>query len=216
MMVAKESVYVTNKETKEKFHKYFCRAQYKANELAKEFNKEVMKSPSLRPVSGEVSRPPKIEFLKCHVYEYYSGGVRCGLLVEKYLNGKFVKFSNNNGGINNRVENHTIYLEVKEVQCVDFLHAFSHWVYHNSGQKLLVCDLQGIFDQESRFPKFTLTDPAICSKSRKYGKTDLGLTGLRNFCRKHICNGVCIGLGLPIIRSAPKPRSMQACYSTGG
>ena len=56
------------------------------------------------------------------------------------------------------------------------------------------------FIAEGKYPKFQLTDPAICTKSKKknrFGKTDIGLKGIRKFCQSHVCNGVCRGLGLP-------------------
>jgi len=67
---------------------------------------------------------------------------------------------------------------VGEVQLVDFVQAFSHWVYEYTHHVAIVCDLQGILDMEGKRPLFRLTDPAICSKDNKrnrycYGKTDL-------------------------------------------
>lgn len=102
----------------------------------------------------------------------------------------------------------TIELEVGEVRLTDFVQAFSHWVYTHTNHSLVVCDLQGILDLEGRRPVFRLTDPAICSKGKRdrygssnrkhrYGKTDLGMRGIRNFCSSHVCNDVCKGLNLP-------------------
>lgn len=94
-MVAKESRYFINKneETKEKFHTSFCKVQQKAEDLAVQFNKAVMKAPLLKPTEDEVSLPPPIRFLKCSIYEYVnSNGLTCGLLVQSYLKGKFTKY----------------------------------------------------------------------------------------------------------------------------
>lgn len=75
---------------------------------------------------------------------------------------------------------------------------------------MIVCDLQGILDMEGRRPVFRLTDPAICSKGKKdgsssvkyrYGKTDLGMRGIRDFCCRHTCNSVCKALNLPTMRA---------------
>lgn len=88
----------------------------------------------------------------------------------------------------------------------DFLQAFSHFSYWNSGRRMLVCDLQGVlartFDDKARAGVFELTDPVIHYRStsgRKqvYGKTDLGKKGVHKFFETHDCNDVCRLLGLP-------------------
>jgi hypothetical protein len=197
-LVAKDSIYNEDEKSKERFHTDFCHSQHKAWELALQFNRAVAKAPLLKPAKDEVSLPPPITFLQCHVYEYEDNyGMICGLLVENFLNGKFTKFSSNNGFVLKDDGSATIVLEVGEVKLTDFLHAFSHWVYVTSSNKMLLCDLQGILDCEGRQPTFRLTDPAICSKERRYGKTDIGLKGIRGFCRTHACSAVCRALSLP-------------------
>lgn len=203
LMVAKESRYIEDEESKETFHLHFCRVQRKSQEQAKLFNEAVRRAALLIPSEDEVSLPPPITFLDCSIYEYTNHeGLRCGLLVEKFLKGKFTKFNSNNGFVHNYdPDGVSIQLAVGTVLLTDFVQSFSHWVYENTKRKLLVCDLQGILDMEGRRPAFRLTDPAICSKSRgrksHYGKTDLGMRGIRNFCTRHICNGVCKALNLP-------------------
>lgn len=59
-MVAKESKFNEDERSKEKFHKYFCRVQTKAGELAAWFNEAVMNTPLLLPSQDEVSLPPPI------------------------------------------------------------------------------------------------------------------------------------------------------------
>jgi hypothetical protein len=58
-----------------------------------------------------------------------------------------------------------------------------------------VCDLQGRYRRESRGRKsrcrFELTDPAICSRQRSYGPTDMGEKGIETFFSKHACNEFC-------------------------
>jgi hypothetical protein len=206
-MVAKESRFLIRRdeETKERFHTSFCKVQHKAKELAIKFNEAVNKAPLLQPEDDEVSKPPPIVFLKCSVYEYMnSDGILCGLLVENFLNGKFTKYNGNNGYVKkDGNDSVTINLAIGEVKLSDFVQAFSHWVYQSSGHTMLVCDLQGILDLEGIRPIFRLTDPVICSKSRKvrYGKTDIGMKGIRQFCRFHRCNKVCRGLNLPAMRA---------------
>jgi len=204
-MVAKESRYIVNEESKEAFHTDFCRVQSKAKEFAMTFNDRVKRAPLLQPSEDEVSLPPPVDFLKCSVYEYSNHyGVKCGLLVENYLKGKFTKFNSNNGYVNSEsLGDESIDLAVGEVKLTDFVQAFSHWVYEYTNHSVIVCDLQGVLDLEGRRPIFRLTDPAICSKgksSHRYGKTDLGMRGIRRFCSNHVCNDVCKGLNLPSMR----------------
>jgi hypothetical protein len=212
--VAKESRYIEDEQSKEKFHTVFCRVQNKANEFAKKFNQAVKEATMLRPSENEVSLPPRIIFLKCSIYEYTFSGKRCGLLVERFLQGKFVKFNSNNGFVLNSrdCDGATIDLVIGEVLLTDFVQAFSHWVYEFTDHKMIVCDLQGILDMEGRWPIFRLTDPAICSKRKKekrYGKTDLGLQGVRSFCLRHTCSGVCKALNLPCLGRKVAPRESQ-------
>jgi hypothetical protein len=131
--------------------------------------------------------------------------------VEKYLRGKFTKFNSNNGFVlNNRdSDGASIDLVIGEVLLTDFVQAFSHWVYESTQQTLIVCDLQGILDMEGRRPIFRLTDPAICSIGKKkqgFGKTDLGMGGIRKFCCRHTCNNVCKALNLPSLGRKVIPR----------
>jgi hypothetical protein len=84
-MVAKESRFIEDEESKEAFHLSFCRVQKKSNELAKLFNQAVEKAPLLLPSRDEAS-PPPIVFLECSVYEYTNfHGDKCGLLVGMYI-----------------------------------------------------------------------------------------------------------------------------------
>ena len=200
-MVAKETKFVNyNEDRKVKFHETFCRTQQKANELALKFNKVVKRAPRLRPVDDSF-RTPGIFFLDCCVYEYTaSDGTSCGVLVEDFLKGKFTKYNSNNGYIRRATDERTLDLDVGEVYMSDFVQAFSHWVYVHSDHKMLVCDLQGVLNEEGRHPKFQLTDPCICTRDKKgrrlYGPTNLGFRGIRQFRMHHQCNGVCKGLGL--------------------
>ena len=141
------------------------------------------------------------------MYEYKNHeGEQAGILVENYLKGRFVKYNGNNGYVNaQEIKNSsTIDLEGGEANLTDFIHAFSHWTYVNSHQRMLLCDLQGVLDQEGRRPIFKLTDPAICTTKtkkgkplRRYGRTDKHWQGVRLFFKSHRCNIVCKCLGLP-------------------
>jgi hypothetical protein len=97
----------------------------------------------------------------------------------------YTKYTSNSGWIADNSEQGALEME-----------AFSHFTYHASGGSLLVCDLQGRyrFNRYNRSKcRFELADPAICSRSRKYGPTDLGEKGIHSFFSNHVCNRFCEG-----------------------
>ena len=74
--------------------------------------------------------------------------------------------------------------------------AFSHFTYRYSNRKLLVCDLQGVFNANTIPPTYELTDPVIHYRSSRgikntFGRTDCGKEGILDFFRSHICNPLC-------------------------
>ena len=76
------------------------------------------------------------------------------------------------------------------------MEAFCHYTYHRSGGSLIVCDLQGrykknMYSKKMMKSRFELTDPAICSRARTYGPTDLGEKGIESFFANHCCNKFC-------------------------
>jgi hypothetical protein len=96
----------------------------------------------------------------------------------------FTKFTSNNGWIADSDNDWT----------VQAMEAFSHFSYHHSGGQMIVCDLQGRhrYDRFSgRRSRFELTDPAVCSRRRNYGPTDLGEKGIESFFANHECNQFC-------------------------
>jgi hypothetical protein len=95
----------------------------------------------------------------------------------------YEKFTSNNGWIGN--SSHL------QVRCME---AFTHFSYHESGGQLIVCDIQGRYKKNRRDKKksrFELGDPAICSRRRLYGPTDLGEKGIDSFFDNHVCNEFC-------------------------
>ena len=97
----------------------------------------------------------------------------------------FTKFTSNNGWIAS---------ERDEGWKVLAMEAFCHFTYHRSGGQMIVCDLQGRyrFDRYNRDRcRFELTDPAICSRRRSFGPTDLGEKGIESFFARHQCNKFC-------------------------
>ena len=99
--------------------------------------------------------------------------------VEEFIHGMYDKFNSNTGWIN---------LSTK----TEITEAFSHFSYHYSSGEILVCDLQGV-EQDNRF---YLTDPAVHAKEGPgyYGPTDLGIAGFHMFFENHICNMLCHGM----------------------
>jgi hypothetical protein len=92
-------------------------------------------------------------------------------LVEPYIR-HFTKFTSNNGWIASKDQ---------EGWAAQAMEAFSHYTYHRSGGQLIVCDLQGRYrhnQYSKKKSRFELTDPAICSRRRTYGPTDLGEKGI--------------------------------------
>jgi len=67
------------------------------------------------------------------------------------------------------------------------MQALSHFSYHVTGGKYVLCDLQGgIYPHE-----VILSDPVILSRTRQFGVTDLGPEGISTFFREHFCNEFC-------------------------
>lgn len=97
----------------------------------------------------------------------------------------FTKFTSNNGWIAD---------EEDEGWQALAMEAFSHYTYHRSGGNLIVCDLQGRHRHDpynSNRCRFELTDPAICSRRRQFGPTDMGEKGIESFFDNHSCNRFC-------------------------
>lgn len=106
-------------------------------------------------------------------------------LVEPFIRD-FIKFTSNSGWISPGQDWDILAME-----------AFSHYTYHRSGGALLVCDLQGRYRKDKfgrgnkNKSRFELSDPAICSRKRSYGPTDLGEKGIESFFCSHVCNQFC-------------------------
>eukprot|EP00539_Tryblionella_compressa_P004166 CAMPEP_0178736306 /NCGR_PEP_ID=MMETSP0744-20121128/2366_1 /TAXON_ID=913974 /ORGANISM="Nitzschia punctata, Strain CCMP561" /LENGTH=371 /DNA_ID=CAMNT_0020388763 /DNA_START=335 /DNA_END=1450 /DNA_ORIENTATION=+ len=67
------------------------------------------------------------------------------------------------------------------------MQALSHFTYHVSNGKYLVCDLQGGIDSKT----VVLTDPAVLSRKKEFGPMDLGPKGISTFFNRHKCNRFC-------------------------
>ena len=84
-----------------------------------------------------------------------------------------------------------------ELSPSDYLQAFSHFTYLFTNKKVLVCDLQGIYNTDMVPPVFELSDPAIHYRSRTkgkemvFGRTDKGEKGVQLFFNSHHCTRIC-------------------------
>lgn len=112
-------------------------------------------------------------------FHYSNSGIK--YLVEPLIR-YYTKFTSNSGWID----------DTRDWQ-VRAMAAFSHYTYHRSSGQMIVCDLQGRHKKRNgkRLARFELTDPAICSRSRRYGPTDLGEKGIDSFFYNHVCNEFC-------------------------
>jgi hypothetical protein len=77
----------------------------------------------------------------------------------------------------------------------DYLQAFSHFTYLFTKGKILVCDLQGVYNTDMIPPTFELSDPVIHYRSKNRNKvcgvTDRGQKGHQLFFNTHQCGKVC-------------------------
>ena len=174
--------------------------------------------PSLRPTTVDVLKPLDEESVGPGYDSDGAGSVGSAELDEEVDYGAGAEVYNLK---RSREETPSVF----EPRPADFLQAFSHFSYWNSGRKMLVCDLQGVmldgpFEDESRAGVFELTDPVVHYKSQSgrkqvYGRTDLGKKGMHRFFQTHDCNAVCRLLGLPGCRSPAAAKAARAAAEEG-
>ena len=75
----------------------------------------------------------------------------------------------------------------------NLLDAFSHWTYVITEGCLIVVHLQGIEEND----QFILTNPSIHCIEPKFGRTNIGETGIKQFFKTHRCGSVCEVMKLP-------------------
>jgi len=93
-------------------------------------------------------------------------------LVEPYIEGTYQKFNSNSGW---------------SADAHPAMSALSHFSWHYSEGKFLVCDLQGSCDAGH----YLLTDPVVLSTSQEFGSTDGGQKAIDNFFAHHRCGMYC-------------------------
>lgn len=93
------------------------------------------------------------------------------------------------------------YSNRKDVKLSDYLQAFTHFMYRFTNKKVMVCDLQGVYNTDTTPPTFELSDPAIhyastSGRTEVYGRTDKWKKGMDLFFKTHQCSEVCRSLRL--------------------
>ncbi|KAI1695649.1 alpha-kinase family domain-containing protein [Ditylenchus destructor] len=108
---------------------------------------------------------------------------------------KYLRFSNN---ADYEMLESTCKVNNLNFEIVEQLMAFSHWTYQISSGYLMVVDLQGVIStDESGVKTLELTDPAIhCTDLTRFGRTNLGLDGMKTFFGRHVCNKFCRAMEL--------------------
>ena len=149
----------------DEFYDLDIKAMYKALELVELWNKQQY-----------IDQVIKVNIPE--VWVFGAGDEWAGLkaLQEPFIEG-YQKFNSNTGWN----------LDQKLSAWSDVLQALSHFSYHCSKGRYLLCDLQGGIYNNS----VILTDPVILSSAKVYGKTDLGLKGISSFFSNHRCNRYC-------------------------
>ncbi|CAF4303631.1 unnamed protein product [Rotaria sp. Silwood2] len=107
--------------------------------------------------------------------------------VERRMHQEWRKWNNNSGGVS-----------LSEYSTI--LQAFSHWTYHITSGRLMVVDLQGVKVERA----YLLTDPALHFNDLlrfRETRTNLGVKGMRQFFRTHVCSDVCSKLNLPMLNT---------------
>lgn len=105
--------------------------------------------------------------------------------VERRMHQEWRKWNNNSGGVS-----------LNEYSTI--LQAFSHWTYQITSGRLMVVDLQGVKVDRA----YLLTDPALhCDDLLRFRetRTNLGVKGMHQFFRTHVCSDVCSKLNLPLL-----------------
>eukprot|EP01064_Diplonema_japonicum_P028898 TRINITY_DN4542_c0_g2_i1.p1 TRINITY_DN4542_c0_g2~~TRINITY_DN4542_c0_g2_i1.p1 ORF type:complete len:380 (+),score=54.06 TRINITY_DN4542_c0_g2_i1:49-1188(+) len=129
----------------------------------------------------------KVSFLACYVVimsKRGPNGEKTVFTMEPMLRGIYEKHNNNVG--QTFTDNPTA-------------DAFSHFTYGHSGNKLLVCDLQGVGGM--------YTDPQIHSLSSgdEFGLGNLGAEGIRKWVASHKCGPLCTAMDLQPFSHTPSP-----------
>ncbi len=157
--------------------------QVTALKFALDFNENVAKS-------SETTRY-KIKYLTAKVAKTPDGSTPFMFVEKKFPEGtEWIKYTNNAAFVRHPKSE-------AEKEPFELLTAFSHFTYDYSDGEFLVCDLQGVSLKDDRArDTLLLTDPAIHSRSIRFGSTNLDKAGVQLFFQVHQCNRFCRALNL--------------------
>eukprot|EP01107_Rhizomastix_libera_P014766 TRINITY_DN494_c0_g1_i7.p1 TRINITY_DN494_c0_g1~~TRINITY_DN494_c0_g1_i7.p1 ORF type:complete len:830 (-),score=185.15 TRINITY_DN494_c0_g1_i7:63-2552(-) len=93
--------------------------------------------------------------------------------VERFVEGKFIKYNNNSGFVNIDQRNTP--------------QAFSHFTYEESQKSIIIVDIQGVDDHYTD-PQIHTADPKT---SKFFSSGNCGTKGMEEFIRSHSCNPIC-------------------------
>jgi Alpha-kinase family. len=117
---------------------------------------------------------------------YYSRLKGCAVTVEKFIEGTFQKYTNNNGDFTYKGDN---------MQLMKKAETFMHYSYIKSNNTIMVTDLQGF--------GYHLIDPEIASINLRdennkwmFCPGNCSLIAITNFLGEHECNNYCKLLNL--------------------
>lgn len=139
--------------------------------------------------------PRKIDMINTFVVEFCDRPNKPLFTVERFIEGKYVKYNSNTGKATSFLKSDYILIltlaQLGYVESTDMRltpQCFSHFTWQRSHGKTMVVDIQGVQD--------LYTDPQIHSTESLYGDGDLGNRGMALFFHSHRCNDLCNLLGL--------------------
>lgn len=135
----------------------------KSIEIVKQFNAEKVVTQII-----QMNRP--------EVWVFVSGELKGKNVLQEPFIPNYQKFNSNTGWTNT------------DTPWPKVMQALSHFSYHITFGRCVLCDLQGGFDESG---SLVLTDPAVLSTTREFGVTDLGPQGISSFFSRHVCNEYC-------------------------
>lgn len=161
---AVKKVFKTGCVYEDAFFRHDIQTVTKATELIARFNQEM---------SGKVGKKVFLNQPEVwHQIEPDFTGKHPKCLVEPFIDGTYIKFNSNSG-----------YAD----EDYAYMQALSHFTYHFTNGRYVVCDLQG-----GRYSdRYVLTDPVVLSADKEFGPTDLGQSGIDNFFIHHKCGKWC-------------------------